>query len=96
MTQPRELLSRLLLAFLRGGELEIGLQPAGEDPTRRLIRLTLGGLPDAPLRLAHAAAALVGLSQVFVCMTHTYPLASAAGACRSSSLTTSAIVQVCK
>ena len=40
------------------------MQPPGGDPTRRLIRLALGGLPDVPLRLAHAAAAVVGLSQV--------------------------------
>lgn len=74
MTPPREVLSRLLLAFLGSNELQLGAQPAGQLPTQRLIRLTLAGLSAVPARLVHAAAAVVGLSQACSppCCMHDY------------------------
>lgn len=60
---PARLVSQLLLNCLDSFRLVLGRLPRGGVPTKRLIRLVLGGFPPL-LSLSMAATAVVGLSQV--------------------------------
>ena len=67
-TCPTQVLSQLLLAFLDGGDLDLGRLPDDASSAGRLIRLILHGMPAADT-LCMASAGAIGLCQV----NHTLP-----------------------
>lgn len=62
-TCPRQVLSQLLLAFLDGGDLDLGRLPDDASSAGRLLRLILQGMPAAET-LCMASAGAIGLCQV--------------------------------
>ena len=62
-TCPTQVLSQLLLAFLDGGDLDLGRLPDDANSAGRLIRLILHGMP-ATEALCMASAGAIGLCQV--------------------------------
>ena len=62
-TCPRQVLSQLLLAFLDGGDLDLGRLPDDASSAARLLRLILQGMPTAET-LCMASAGAIGLCQV--------------------------------
>ena len=60
---PRQLLSKLLLAFLDAGDMDFGRVPDDASSAGRLIRLILQGMPSAET-FCTASAGAIGLCQV--------------------------------
>ncbi len=66
---PRQLLSKLLLAFLDAGDMDFGRVPDDASSAGRLIRLILQGMPSAET-FCTASAGAIGLCQVYGHASH--------------------------
>jgi len=64
---PRQLLSKLLLAFLDAGDMDFGRVPDDASSAGRLISLILQGMPSAET-FCTASAGAIGLCQVRSCI----------------------------